>query len=106
MTGPRPPLAARPHRSTPVFTAESVPAGLLRDHRVKDGMYGILEVRSGGLDLVFPGPPRRVERCTPDHSGALPGGVLHHVVMDGPVEFLVHFYRVVDGDAASGACRR
>ncbi len=87
-------------RSTSVFDERSVPAGLLAAHRVSEGVWGRLVVVSGQLDFVFEDAAQAALR---NQSGrrtvrtgdvqVIPPGELHHVEVDGPVEFHVEFHR-------------
>jgi tellurite resistance-related uncharacterized protein len=98
MTGsaPLPPgLAA--DRRTPVFTEETIPAGLRRRHRTRPGVWALITVLEGKLRfrrldpiaemLLSPGTPGLVSPEQP-----------HDVDPDGPVRFFVEFYRA--GSAA------
>ena len=44
--------APQPYRSTPVFTADSLPAALRKDHCTKAGTWGLLEVIAGALNYT------------------------------------------------------
>ncbi len=44
--------APRPYRSTPVFSAETLPAALRKDHCTKAGTWGLLEVIAGTLNYT------------------------------------------------------
>ncbi len=46
-----PPDDLTAYRATPLFTAETVPAGLLRDHKTGPGIWGRIEVRAGAVCL-------------------------------------------------------
>lgn len=89
-------------RTTDEFDERDHPAGLLRAHRVADGVWARLVVRAGGLGFVFEDRPddRRVvgEGC----SLVIPPGRLHHVEIDGPVSFVLEFHRK-PGEAARAA---
>ncbi|HZF96177.1 MAG TPA: DUF1971 domain-containing protein [Allosphingosinicella sp.] len=45
--------APAPYKSTPVFDAETLPAGLRREHRTKAGVWGVIRVLEGELRLTF-----------------------------------------------------
>jgi len=45
-------MALVPYKRTPTFTEDTVPAGLLRDHRTKAGVYGRIVVEAGRLELT------------------------------------------------------
>ncbi len=98
-------------RTTDVFTQDSVPAGLLRAHRIASGVWGRLVVRSGSLRFVFDSPDD-VDHATTVNGGEqgstvaaaesviIPPAEPHHLEIDGPVSFVVEFYR--SGEASSG----
>ena len=81
------------YRQTPVFTAQTVPAALLRDHSTKAGTWGLIHVTEGTFFYRIKATGE--EHClTPE---APPGVVapqeLHSVEPDGPVRFYVEFWR-------------
>ncbi|MEN2786086.1 DUF1971 domain-containing protein [Sphingomonas qilianensis] len=84
------------YKRTPLFSEETVPVGLRRDHATKDGTWGLIEVESGRL-LYSITDPRRLptERVlTPDDPpGVIEPTILHHVTPVGPVSFYVSFWR-------------
>ncbi len=80
-----------PYRTTKVFTEQSVPAGLLADHRTKAGVWARIEVLSGGLDYVAEDPAPVHQRLIPGVVGVVVPEHPHKVVMDGPVTFQVVF---------------
>ena len=66
-------------RTTPEFTATTVPAALLAAHRVGPGGWGRLRVRAGRVRFVFEADPSdAVELSAGDHVD-IPPGELHHV---------------------------
>jgi tellurite resistance-related uncharacterized protein len=83
-------------RSTPVFTADTVPAGLRADHSTKDGTWGRLCVLSGKLhyEVCDPRRPASTTLLTPASPPAIiEPTILHRVEPDGAVEFKVEFWR-------------
>ena len=86
------PPGARHVRSTPEFTAESVPAGLLRAHRVADGVWGLLRVLSGSVVYVL---EEHGDSVTVSAGGAqvIAPGEVHHVEPDDDARFLVEFHQ-------------
>ncbi|MBL27785.1 MAG: tellurite resistance protein [Rhodospirillaceae bacterium] len=86
------PVHVRPYKSTPVFDQESVPAGLLQDHRTKPGVWGQIVVVEGTLELTMVSPPATVmlDANTP---GVVCPGQTHSVRPCGAVRFYVRFYR-------------
>jgi tellurite resistance-related uncharacterized protein len=91
-------------RTTAVWDEETVPAGVLSGHRVADGVWGQLVVRSGSVGFVFEDDPDVVIHVATDDRVVIPPGRFHHVVLDGPSTFVVEFYRAAKDqppDAAS-----
>ena len=80
------------YKQTPVFTERTVPAGLLRDHATKRGVWARIVVLEGelryriaslSLDIVL----------APDHEGVVVPELLHSVEALGAVRFYVEFHR-------------
>lgn len=79
-------------RTTDTFDAGSVPAGLLRAHRVGAGVWGQIEVVAGHLTFVWEDAGGSVELSAGD-TLVIPPGVPHHVEPDGDARFRVSFHR-------------
>jgi tellurite resistance-related uncharacterized protein len=80
-----------PYRRTAVFTEATLPAGLRHRHRTKAGVWGLITVIEGRLQL------RRIEPLsTTVLDAAAPGIVapeeLHEVEPLGPVRFYIEFH--------------
>jgi tellurite resistance-related uncharacterized protein len=81
------PIGAVAYKRTPSFTEQTTPAGLLRDHRTKAGVWARVVVEEGKLEYVCgrggfvlqPGIIGIVEPEMPHHVRAL-GRVRFHVV--------------------------
>ena len=41
------------YKSTPVFTEETVPKGLLKDHNTKNGVWGLICIEQGELEYII-----------------------------------------------------
>ena len=83
------------YKQTPVFTECTVPAGLLRDHATKRGVWARIVVLEGelryriaslSLDIVL----------APHHEGVVVPELLHSVEALGAVRFYVAFHRAAD----------
>ena len=86
-----PGLAA--YRQTPVFTDQTVPAGLLRDHSTKAGTWGLIHVTEGELLYRIKASGEEF-LLTPDTPpGVVEPEVLHSVEPQGAVTFHVEFWR-------------
>lgn len=92
MTTPRLPDGLELARTTDVFDEESVPAGLLRAHRVADGVWGRLVVHEGSIGFRFEDDDRSMSAAAGE-SIVIPPGRRHHVEVNGPVRFVVEFHR-------------
>lgn len=80
-------------RTSDSWDEGTVPAGLLRAHRVAVGVWGRLVVESGSLRFVFVDDqdPPRVLGAGEDQ--VIPPAREHHVELLGPVRFAVEFHR-------------
>lgn len=81
-------------RTTDVFDNTTVPAGLLRAHRVADGAWGRLVVHTGTVTFVFEDEPDRPIVVSAGEAQAIPPGRHHHVELGGPATFAVEFHRL------------
>jgi len=86
-------------RTTDVFDNTTVPAGLLRAHRVADGVWGNLVVHSGVVVFVFDDDPDHPVTVDVGHSVAIPPARQHHLELDRPATFAVEFHRVPTASA-------
>ena len=82
------------HRTTDVFTDTTVPAGLLRAHRVAPGVWGRLVVREGRLRFVW----EVAESVDPlellaGDSVVIPPDTPHRVEPGPGCRFVVEFHR-------------
>lgn len=80
------------YRQTPEFTAETVPAALLKDHATKRGIWARIEVREGRLRYEVPHFDARFD-LSPAQPGIVVPEVLHHVAPLELVRFAVIFHR-------------
>lgn len=79
------------YRRTPIFDQDSVPAGLLRRHDTKPGVWGLIVVLDGQLRLRFHEPVS--ERILdPQSPGVIAPQQPHDVEPIGAVNFFVEFY--------------
>lgn len=78
-------------RTTPTFTAETVPAGLRSAHRVATGVWGRLRVEAGAVTFVLEetGERRRVEA---GEAQVIEPDTAHHVEPSADASFVVEFY--------------
>jgi len=79
-------------RTTPEFTASTVPAGLLRAHRVAPGAWGVLRVLEGTVTFVEE-ESGVAHPLTAGESVVIPPEVPHHVEPGPDARFVVEFHR-------------
>ena len=86
-------MAPEPYRSTPVFDQDTLPAALRARHSTKAGVWGVVRVLEGELELTYLDPQSTVVL-----SPAKPGVVLpeqpHFVTPLGAMKMQVDFYDV------------
>jgi tellurite resistance-related uncharacterized protein len=86
------PEGLEPYRRTPDFTEATVPAGLLKDHKTKPGVWGVIHVTAGRLRYAIPSRNEEVE-LHPGLNGIIEPEVLHKVMPFCAVTFYVEFWR-------------
>ncbi|MEZ4360796.1 MAG: DUF3565 domain-containing protein [Kofleriaceae bacterium] len=86
------PEQAAPYRRTAIFDERTVPAALLRDHRTKPSVWGVIHVVAGQLRYIVE-PPLTAEHVLDEaHPGIVVPEVLHRVEPLGAVRFYVEFH--------------
>ena len=85
------------YKRTPEFTADTVPAGLLKDHSTKKGVWAHIVVLEGSLSYRIDAFDKTFE-LTPAQPGVVVPEVLHHVAPLGAVRFYVEFYQTSPRD--------
>ena len=87
------PTECVPYKKTPVFTEETIPAGLLKAHQTKHGTWGKIVILEGRLRYKILEPI--VEEVVLDCEifGVVEPEVLHEVATIGAVRFYVEFLR-------------
>jgi len=86
------PTDLQPVSQTPVFTQDSIPPGLLREHRTAAGVWGRIVLTEGRLGYEVPALGVSVE-LTPEHAGVIAPEIPHRVLALGPVRFRVNLFR-------------
>lgn len=87
------------YKQTPEFTEDTVPAGLLRDHRTKPGVWARILVLEGALHYQVDSMGI-AETLTPQQPGKVFPEVPHHVRPLGKVRFRVEFLRRAGAEAS------
>lgn len=78
---------------TPVMNQETVLEGILNNHMAPKGKIGNIVVQSGSLDYVWEDTPDDIITADIDHNIIIESERYHHVIITGPVEFKVEFYK-------------
>jgi tellurite methyltransferase len=81
-------------RSSPVWTEQTVPRGLLRAHRLGPGTWGRIVVDAGQLRFIMSTEPALDTVLGPGSSQAMPPEVDHKVRLLGPVRFTIDYLAI------------
>jgi hemoglobin len=82
------------YRTSPEFTATTVPKSLLIAHRTKAGTWGLLRVAQGRLRYCVDAAPPQALVIEQGGTAVIDPEALHHVeVLDAKTRFLVEFHR-------------
>lgn len=88
------PDCLRPTRSTPVWTEETLPAGLRRSHRLGPGTWARIRVRTGRLRFTMAtDPPTELELVAGEEQ-AIPPELVHQVEPLGAVRLSLDFFAI------------
>ncbi|MBM4382798.1 MAG: DUF1971 domain-containing protein [Deltaproteobacteria bacterium] len=87
------PANVRVYKRTPELDAATTPAGLLRNHTTRAGVWGRVVVLEGELSFRSLAEPILERVLTPDRGVVIPPEHPHEVALRGPVRFFVEFLR-------------
>lgn len=87
------PADVQPYKRTPEFTEATVPAGLLRGHSTKDGVWATIVVLEGSLLYRILEPVIEEVALSPGRLGIIEPTVLHEVAPAPGSRFFVEFHR-------------
>lgn len=87
------PSTVIPYKRTPEFDEQTVPKGLLHEHRTKEAVWGKIVILEGLLQYTINEPEKEVIILDPDNHGVVEPAVLHEVKPLGKVRFYVEFHR-------------
>lgn len=79
------------YSSSPVFTENTVPKGLLKDHSTKSGVWGLICVNEGELEYIIEDQETHI--LTPKNKGVVEPEIKHHIKPLGAVSFFIEFYK-------------
>ena len=81
------------YKRTPEFTHDTIPAGLLKSHSTKAGVWGNIVVVDGRLRYRILEPVLEEFELDPGSAGVVEPTIKHEVEPLGPVRFYVEFFR-------------
>ena len=81
------------YKSTKTFDEESIPKGLLNDHKTMSGVWGKIVIIEGKLRYVIKSTPTEEIFLDKEKFGVVEPEVLHYVEPVGSVRFFVEFFR-------------
>jgi len=84
------PSGLREYKRSSTFTEATIPAGLLREHGTKPGVWALIVIEQGVLEYTIE-EPLRTFMLKPELPGVIPPVVPHRVTVRGPVRFHVEF---------------
>lgn len=87
------PVGAQRYREGPEWNAATVPAGLLKRHELKAGVWGELTVVSGRVRMRYHAPIDRVVELGVGDIGIVPPEVPHELEILGDAVVRLDFYR-------------
>jgi len=87
------PISVTSYKKTPEFTNESIPNGLLKAHKTKDGTWGKIVILEGTLRYRILEPDLEEIELSPEKFGVVEPTVLHEVEPLTDIRFYVEFYR-------------
>ena len=90
-------------RTAGPFDAGTLPTGLRRAHRVADRTWGRLRVLEGSAGFELAGDPPAVRHLGAGDAQAIPPGVEHRVVGNGPFRLALDFLVPAVGQPGAGA---
>jgi tellurite resistance-related uncharacterized protein len=82
-----------PYKKTKVFDENTIPEGILNDHRTLEGVWGKIKVLEGELNYIIQSNPVEEIKLSPEKFGVVEPQVIHHVKPLGKVSFYVEFYK-------------
>ena len=98
MTKAEMPANLVPSGSTAIFTESTVPDALQREHRLAEGVWGVLQVLTGSIRFIDLESSHEENIPAPNTITIRPG-VPHRVAVEGSVEFKIEFFREPDSDS-------
>ena len=87
------PASVKPYKKTAVFTENTIPAGLLKDHTTAEGVWGLIHILSGELGYQISGEKEGGYILNQKLPGIVEPKVKHHIKAIAAVKFYIEFNR-------------
>jgi tellurite resistance-related uncharacterized protein len=87
------PAGSEAYRTIGPFDANTLPAGLRAEHRLKEGTWGLLTLSEGSLRFVWDDEQGGADDLSAPTILVVPPQVLHHVEVTGPFVLSIAFHR-------------
>ncbi len=85
------PENAQSYSRTAIFTQETVPKSLLKDHTTKENVWGLIQVQEGKLEYTIGNDELHI--LENGKNGVIEPLIPHHIKPLGLVSFFVEFYK-------------
>ena len=87
------PAGAACYKRIGPFDEDSLPAGLLREHRLKDDVWGVLTIVDGAIGLAWDDAEGGEIELAARSKLVIPPAVPHHLTVRGPFSLTIEFHR-------------
>ena len=78
------------------FDETSLPKGLLREHRLKEGAWAVVTVLAGSIDFAWDDRQGGIGALSAPDSVVVPPAIPHHIDISGPFSLQIEFYSSED----------
>lgn len=99
--GPSLPEGAPCYRRIGPFDAATIPAGLLRRHDLKPGVWGVLTIAAGRIRFCWDDEAGGSRLLAPGDVLLIPPTVPHHLEREGPVRLSIAFHAEHPSDSTA-----
>ncbi|HMO75216.1 MAG TPA: DUF1971 domain-containing protein [Sphingopyxis sp.] len=99
--GPPLPESASCYRRIGPFEADTIPAGLLRRHDLKSGVWGLLHIVAGAVRFRWDDAAGGSRLLVAGDTMLVPPTVPHHLETGGPVTLTIAFHAPEAAEAAA-----
>lgn len=99
--GPPLPEDARCYRRIGPFEADTIPAGLLRRHDLKPGVWGTLHIVAGSIHFCWDDDVGGRRLLGAGDTMLVPPAVPHHLETEWPVTLTIAFHAPEPADGAA-----